>query len=72
MNKQRITEIIAKPENLNYDSDYPLVRELIDSFPYFSTPYVMLSKMLHDENSIYFDHNDDAYSCDLQCGREYG
>ena len=57
MNKQRITEIIAKPENLNYDSDYPLVRELIDSFPYFSTPYVMLSKMLHDENSIYFDKN---------------
>ncbi len=57
MNKQRITEIIATPGNLNYNSDYPLVKELIESFPYFSTPYVMLSKMLHDENSIYFDKN---------------
>ncbi len=57
MNKQRITEIISAPGNLNYDSDYPLVKELIESFPYFSTPHVMLSKMLYDENSIYFDKN---------------
>jgi hypothetical protein len=57
MNKQRVNEIILSPESLKYNSDLGVVNELIQSFPYFSTPYIMLSKMLHDENSIYFDKN---------------
>ena len=57
MNKQRINEIISSPESLQYGSDLNVVNELIHSFPYFSTPYIMLSRMLHDENSIYFDKN---------------
>jgi len=57
MNKQRINEIISSPGRLQYSSDLNVVNELIRSFPYFSTPYLMLSKMLHDENSIHFDKN---------------
>jgi|GEM_PF-6297398 len=57
MNKQRINEIIASPGSLQYGSDLGVVNELIHSFPYFSTPYLMLSRMLHNENSIYFDKN---------------
>jgi len=57
MNKQRVNEIILSPESLKYHSDLSVVNELIQSFPYFSIPYIMLSKMLHDENSIYFDKN---------------
>ena len=57
MNKQRVNEIILSPESLKYNTDLGVVNELIQSFPYFSTPYIMLSKMLHDENSIYFDKN---------------
>ena len=57
MNKQRVNEIILSPGSVEYNTDLGVVNELIQSFPYFSTPYIMLSKMLHDENSIYFDKN---------------
>jgi hypothetical protein len=57
MNRQRIFEILSTPANLKYDQDMPVVKELIESFPYFPIPHVMLSKLLHDENSIYFDKN---------------
>jgi tetratricopeptide (TPR) repeat protein len=57
MNRQRIAEIISNPGMLNAASDMPLVKELIAGFPYFPIPYVLLTKLLHDENSIYFDKN---------------
>ena len=55
MNIEHINNIIKKPETLNYEEDLPLVKELIESFPYFAPGYAMLTKMLHAENSVYFD-----------------
>jgi tetratricopeptide (TPR) repeat protein len=57
MNRQRIFEIISAPENIKYEPDLPIVKELIESFPYFPTPHIILAKLLYDENSIYFDKN---------------
>jgi len=55
MNIEHINNIIKKPETLNYTEDLPLVKELIESFPYFAPGYAMLTKMLHAQNSVYLD-----------------
>jgi len=55
MNIEHINNIIRRPETLHYEEDLPLVKELIESFPYFAPAYAMLTKMLHADNSVYLD-----------------
>ncbi|RYD80872.1 MAG: hypothetical protein EOP53_07435 [Sphingobacteriales bacterium] len=55
MNKQRAINIIREPLRMEHEKDLPLIKELIEEFPYFSAPYVLLTKLLSEQKSIYLD-----------------
>ncbi len=55
MNRQRVLNIIREPLRMEHEKDLPLIKELIEEFPYFSAPYVLLTKLLSEQKSIYFD-----------------
>lgn len=55
MNKQQLNTILANPANLSYEKDLPIIKEMIESFPYYSGSYIMLARLLHQEKSIYLD-----------------
>nr|MDQ3073277.1 hypothetical protein [Bacteroidota bacterium] len=55
MNQAEWKRLVKDPASLQYNKDLPLVKELIESFPYFSTSYIWLARMLKDDNSIYMD-----------------
>src|SRR5688572_12553005 len=55
MNRQRILNIIREPLRMEHEKDLPLIKELVEEFPYFSSPYVLLTKLLSEQRSIYLD-----------------
>lgn len=55
MNKQQLNTILENPANLSYEKDLPIIKEMIESFPYYSGAYIMLTRLLHQEKSIYLD-----------------
>jgi hypothetical protein len=54
MNRQQFLNIIENPVS-DKEQNLSVVKELIESFPYYAAPYVVLSKIFYDDNSIYFD-----------------
>lgn len=55
MNKERILGLIRNPDSLSYDTDMPLVKELIEAFPFYAAPHALMAKLHYDQKSIYFD-----------------
>lgn len=55
MNRQRVLNIIREPLRMEHEKDLPLIKELIEEFPYFSAPYILLTKLLSEQKSIYLD-----------------
>ena len=53
MNKGQFENIITNPSKMDYVKDLPLMKELIESFPYFSSSYLLMTKLLYREKSIY-------------------
>src|SRR5437588_431550 len=53
MNKNQFENIIIDPDGMNYVQDLPLLKELIESFPYFQASYPLLTRLLFREKSIY-------------------
>ena len=53
MNKGQFENIIKHPEHMDYVKDLPLLKELIESFPYFPASYLLMTKLLYREKSIY-------------------
>ena len=53
MNKGQFENIITNPSKMDYVKDLPLLKELIESFPYFSSSYLLMTKLLYREKSIY-------------------
>ena len=53
MNKGQFENIITNPSKMDYVKDLPLLKELIESFPYFSSSYLLMTKLLYRERSIY-------------------
>jgi hypothetical protein len=57
MNRDRFINILRNPDLLDEKTDLPLVKEMVEAYPYFSIPYLLQTKMLYDDKSIYFDKN---------------
>src|SRR5688500_601468 len=55
MNQQQLNRILDNPANLNYEQDLPVIKEMIESFPYYAGSYIILTKLFHTEKSIYLD-----------------
>jgi hypothetical protein len=53
MNTGQLEKIFFDPAGMDYVHDLPVLKELIESFPYFSASYPLMTKLLYREKSIY-------------------